>query len=443
MLVPTQFTTTRDGVTIAYCSEGAGPPLVFTRGWITHVELLRADPRFAAFFAPLKEHFRVTWFDNRGNGLSDRAVTDVDLDDLVLDLEAVVDAVGAEDMVLWGSCFGGPIAAVYTQRHPHTVSRLVLDGTFARGAEMSTPEGRASFLALFDTADAVPDAAFAALSYLTGPDTVQAHAPRAKNSISPAVARTLYTLAYDIDVSDVMAALDVPTLVLHRRNTRAVGARLGRKVAALIPGANFVSLEGTSHNLWDEDPDSALAAVGEFLGVDLRVDKQEAAPDLPIAVVFTDLVDSTATIERLGDARARQVMGEHDRIIRTECARAGGTEVKSTGDGFLLSFPSVARALSWAVRVQSALGEYNREAPVPVHVRVGINAGEPMSADDDLHGAAVNMAARVCAKAAGGQVLVTNVVRELATGKGFVFTDAGTAELKGFAAPVQLYELKP
>lgn len=441
MLVPTQFATTRDGVTIAYCSEGEGPPLVFARGWITHVELLRGDPKLAGFFAPLEEHFRVTWFDNRGNGLSDRSVTDVGLDELVLDLEGVVDAVGAEDMVLWGSCFGGPIAATYAHRHPEKVSRLILDGTFARGEEMSTPEGRASILALFDTVDAVPDATFAALSYLTGPDTVQAHAPRAKSSISPSVARMLYTLAYDIDVSDVMSELDVPTLVLHRRNTRAVASRLGRKVAALIPGASFVGLEGTSHNLWDEEPERALAAIGRFLGVDLEV-ATEAAPDLPIALVFTDLVDSTAITERLGDARARTLMREHDRIIRSACAHFGGTEVKSTGDGFLLSFASVSRALAWAVRVQAALVEHNRDAREPMHVRIGINAGEPMSADDDLHGAVVNMAARVCAQAEGGQVLVTNVVRELATGKGFTFADAGEARLKGFAEPVRLYQLR-
>jgi class 3 adenylate cyclase len=260
--------------------------------------------------------------------------------------------------------------------------------------------------------------------------------------ISARVARRLYALAFDIDVTALLPEITAPTLVLHRRSTRAIPFGLGRHIASMIPGAQFVALEGRSHNLWEENPHEALEAIGRFTGVDLGSAAETGPPDMPVAILFTDLVGSTALTERLGDTRARELMKEHDRLVREAVARAGGTEVKATGDGFLLSFPSVTRALGCAVRLQTALAEHNRDASEPIEIRIGINAGEPMSADDDLHGAVVNMAARVCAMAEGGQVLVTNVVRELATGKGFFFEDTGEVPLKGFAEPVRLYELR-
>ncbi|MEY2567158.1 MAG: hypothetical protein QOE35_1687 [Actinomycetota bacterium] len=442
---PIRFATASDGVRIAYSEEGGGPPLLFVRGWITHLELHTHDPAFAAFFGALSRSFRVIRMDNRGNGLSDRRPDNLDLDALTSDVEAVVDALGLEELVLWGSCYGGPIAITYAARHPEVVTRLVLDGTYADGSRIMPPEQQQDFLSIFELGRSQSSAMFAALSYMTSPVrqlSAEDHVRRGEQAIDPATAGRLYKLSFETDVTDLLPAVEMPTLVLHRRKTRAIAFNLGRSLAALLPNAELVALDGVSHNPWEDEPAAALHAIGRFLGVDL-VDAADAAPpDLPLTVVFTDLVGSTAMIERLGDARARTLMDEHDRVVRDAVKQSGGTEVKSTGDGFLLSFPSVARALSCTVRVQAALLERNRGASEPIEVRVGVNAGEPMSADDDLHGAVVNMAARVCARAEGGQVLVTNVVRELAAGKGFVFADAGTAELKGFAEPVQLYELR-
>ena len=132
----------------------------------------------------------------------------------------------------------------------------------------------------------------------------------------------------------------------------------------------------------------------------------------------------------------------HNAIIREALGMHGGAEIKHTGDGIMASFPSAARALACAIAVQKACAEHCESNPgSPVRVRIGLNAGEPVAEDDDLFGSAVQLAARICAQADADQILVSNVVRELAAGKGFDFSDRGTATLKGFDDPVQLYRV--
>jgi adenylate cyclase len=165
----------------------------------------------------------------------------------------------------------------------------------------------------------------------------------------------------------------------------------------------------------------------------------------PRTVVFTDLEGSTALTSALGDRAAQQLLHEHDALVRNVLAAWGGREVKHTGDGIMASFPSVSGALRAASGLQLALGERNAGAssmPALV-VRVGINTGEPLEEGDDLYGTVVQLAARLCAAAEPGQVLVSNVVRELAAGKGFHFDDLGEGTLKGFPEPVRRYALVP
>jgi class 3 adenylate cyclase len=188
-----------------------------------------------------------------------------------------------------------------------------------------------------------------------------------------------------------------------------------------------------------------------------------AAPQLDTssfrAILFTDLADHTAMMQRLGDARGREVLREHERITRETLAANGGTEVKAMGDGFMASFGSAQKALECATALQRAFASREQGTgktgqgpdsalvpgslfPVPIRLHIGVNAGEPIAEDDDLFGSSVILAARAASKATGGQVLVTNVVRELVAGKGFVFADAGEFEMRGFEDPVRLYELR-
>ena len=161
------------------------------------------------------------------------------------------------------------------------------------------------------------------------------------------------------------------------------------------------------------------------------------------AIVFTDLEGSTALTQRLGDAGAMAVLRRHDAVVREALAAHGGSEVQHTGDGVMASFPSVTGALRAASQIQQSLSSAAPDGaePLAVGVRIGIAAGEPVTERDDLFGAAVQLAARLCARAQPRSVLVSSAVRDLAVGKGFEFRKGGTLRLKGFDEPVRTFEV--
>jgi class 3 adenylate cyclase len=159
------------------------------------------------------------------------------------------------------------------------------------------------------------------------------------------------------------------------------------------------------------------------------------------AILFTDIVDSTSLTQRLGDVKAREAFRVHDQIVRDAITQCRGTEVKHTGDGIMASFPSVTRAVEAACTIHRELHEHNQSAEVPIGLRIGVAAGEPVTEDNDLFGAAVQLAARICASAAAGSIFVSTAVRELCVGKGFAFESRGQFELKGFDEPVILFEV--
>jgi class 3 adenylate cyclase len=147
-------------------------------------------------------------------------------------------------------------------------------------------------------------------------------------------------------------------------------------------------------------------------------------------------------MSRLGDARGRDVLREHERITRETLAAHGGAEVKTMGDGFMASFGSVTSAVECAVALQRAFAAHTDSMPEPLHVRVGLNAGEPIEEDGDLFGATVILASRIAAKAGAGEILVPETVRGLLSGKGFVFGDRGEFVPKGFDEGVRVWEVR-
>jgi class 3 adenylate cyclase len=172
-----------------------------------------------------------------------------------------------------------------------------------------------------------------------------------------------------------------------------------------------------------------------------RLDGPHSAVDTGLrAVMFTDLEGSTEVSSRFGDDRAVTVVERHDRIVREALAHSGGREVKHTGDGIFASFTYVSRAVDCAVAIQRAFADIDDTGPGS-RVRIGISAGEPVDRNQDLYGAVVNLAARICGHAAPGQILVSAAVRELALGKGLGFVDLGLIALKGFDEPVRLYQV--
>ncbi len=159
-------------------------------------------------------------------------------------------------------------------------------------------------------------------------------------------------------------------------------------------------------------------------------------------ILFTDMEGSTALTERLGDAAAMDLLRSHDAIIREALGRYEGRKVKHTGDGAMASFTAASQAVECSIAIQREFARHNEATDTHLRVRVGLSAGEPVEEHQDLFGAAVQLAARVCAQARPGQILAPNVIRELCIGKGFLFVDQGEQALKGFEEPRRLYEVK-
>ena len=159
------------------------------------------------------------------------------------------------------------------------------------------------------------------------------------------------------------------------------------------------------------------------------------------AILFTDIVDSTRLTQQLGDREAMQLLRQHDSIVRSVLAQFGGSEVKHTGDGIMAAFTSASQAVGAAIQVQRSLREHNEADESRIQVRIGVAAGEPVTEQDDLFGAAVQQAARLCTCAQPDCIVVSSGVHDLCRGKGIRFSDAGPVALKGFDEPIGHFEV--
>jgi len=434
-----QFVTAPDGVGLAVATAGSGSPLVIVPGWISHLELDWTWPQSHDLFDRLARNHLLVRYDKRGTGLSDRDVSDYSLEAQVGDLDAIISALGLRGPALLGYSQGGPISIAYAVQHPDNVSHLILYGTYHKSERMSDLSdafmaliradwggyGGAAMLEVF-IPGAPPEARQVFAEY-------QRQAADADGAIGSSVAARQY------EITPLLPQVTAPTLVLHRRGDKACPFQQGREIAARIPGARFVPLEGDIHVISLGDTEPLISAIEEFLGGGEGPSSAAVREGLQ-TILFTDMEGSTVLTQRLGDAGAQDVLRTHNAIIREALGMHGGAEIKHTGDGIMASFPSAARALACAIAVQKACAGHCEANPdSPLRVRIGLNAGEPVAEDDDLFGSAVQLAARICAQADADQILVSNVVRELAAGKGFDFSDRGTATLKGFDDPVRLY----
>jgi class 3 adenylate cyclase/pimeloyl-ACP methyl ester carboxylesterase len=450
-----RFCTSSDGTRIAYATVGQGPPLVRVLCWFTHLETEWEHPLWRTFIDGLSRRLSLVRYDGRGMGLSDRDVRDFSLEAHVHDLEAVVDAAGFEKVALFGfSCGAGP-AIAYVARHPDRVSHLIVYGSFPRMSwALDTEQGRQVFEAtstlvrqgwasdlptyrqLF-TSRFMPDA---------DTESIQAFNEMQRVSASGDNVVAFLTALRDVDVTPLLPRVAVPTLIIHRRDDPVCPFQSGRELATGIAGARFLPLDGRNHFPLPHEPvrRAIFRAIEEFLGVgeETKAKTEAAVAGAFRTVLFTDVEGSTALTQRLGDAKAREVLREHERIVREALRAHGGSEVKTMGDGFMASFSSATRALECAIAMQRAFAAHSESAKEPIRVRVGLNAGEPIAEAEDLFGTAVNLAARIAAKAEGGEILASDVVRQLVAGKGFLFADRGDAALRGFEDPVRLYEVR-
>jgi class 3 adenylate cyclase len=184
------------------------------------------------------------------------------------------------------------------------------------------------------------------------------------------------------------------------------------------------------------------STVARFMGGILEHPPGEVYVDVAFrTILFTDIVESTTLTQRLGDAGAMAMVRAHDEIVRESLERHRGSEVKHTGDGLMAAFPSVVSAIGCAVEIQRRIADAEGSGRMLVHVRIGMAAGEPVTERNDLFGATVQLAARLCSRADPGGILVASAVHDLALGKGFAFRSRGRLRLKGFDSPMPAFEV--
>ena len=182
--------------------------------------------------------------------------------------------------------------------------------------------------------------------------------------------------------------------------------------------------------------------VARFMGGILEHPPGEVFVDAAFrTIMFTDIVESTSLTQRLGDAAAMAMVRAHDEIVRGSLERHRGSEVKHTGDGVMATFPSVVSAIEGAVEIQRRIADVKGTGSTPVRVRIGMAAGEPVTERNDLFGATVQLAARLCSRADPGGILVAGTVHDLALGKDFVFRSRGRLRLKGFDSAMAAFEV--
>ena len=416
-------------VHVAYQVFGSGPiDLVFVPGFVSHIENYWDHPDLARWLLRLGSFARVIMFDKRGTGLSDRVSEVPSLDLRMDDVRAVMDAAGIERAALLGISEGGPLAILFAATYPQRCREMVLYGTFARSSWI-TAELLQAYLRYTDQAWGSGRSLPMWAPSRQNDTTLQQWWGRFERlGASPAAAMAVVRMVSQIDISDILSSVHVPTLVIHCTGDTLINVEHGRFLAEHIPGARLLELPGEDHLFFLHE--RIGEAIEEFLTGSISAAESHR---VLATVLFTDIVGSTAQAEKLGDQRWHNLLDAHHTTVRRELARSRGHEIKSLGDGFLATFDGPARA----VRCACAIAEAVR--PLDIQVRSGVHTGEIEIADKDVQGIAVHIASRISALAGPGEVLVSRTVKDLVAGSGLRFNERGKHSLKGLQEPMDLY----
>jgi len=326
-----QYAQTKDGVSIAFWTLGEGMPLVHMATGPGHAQLEWGIPEYRRWYERLAESRKVIRFDQRGTGLSERRVTNFSLDTWALDVEAVADRLDLETFALLGPSTGGLLAIAYAARHPERVSHLILSNAYARASDLLQSPQVQGAIGLIDKDWELFTETLAHVTY--GWSGEQAHQVAAlmREGVTPETFGALLAFFAGQDVTALLPQVNSPTLVLHRRNDPLLDVAVARVLASRIPDARLAILEGAERALWFGDIEVALTAIDEFLA---EGEEATAGAEPPEAgafriVLFTDVEGSTALTQRMGDVKARELLREHERIVREALKSHSGSEAKT------------------------------------------------------------------------------------------------------------------
>lgn len=427
-------------VHIAYQVIGNGPlDLVFVPGFVSNVEANWTAPDRAAFLRRLASFSRLILFDKRGTGMSDRDSQIFTLEQRMEDVHAVMDAVGSERAALFALSEGGPMSFLFATSYPQRTSALVLYGSYAKRSWAPDypfawrDEKWDQVLANIERHWGTPEGISLSLwapSIAGDERAAQAAAAYFRAAASPSAVLAVMKMNREIDVRHVLPSVRVPTLVLHRIGERVIDIENARYMASRIPGAKLVELPGIDHMPWVGDVEPVIQETEEFLTGTRHAAEIER---VLATVLFTDIVESTERAAALGDRKWRQVLENYQALVRQQLGQFRGREVDTAGDGFLASFDGPARAIRCAAAVRE------RARAQDIEIRAGLHTGECEIMGEKLGGIAVHIGSRVAGKAAPGEIVVSQTVKDLVAGSGLSFAERGPHTLKGVPGEWRLY----
>ena len=438
----TRYASTPDGVSIAYQVTGTGAvDFVVSSALSFPIDLLWEDPGFVRFAKRLGRFTRTAWCEYRGMGASGGNFHDGLVEETAdADLTAVLDTIGFERVVLFGTSGGGAFVIRYAAKHPERVRALVLLNTYAHYLrEDDYPWGVDADTLDRLTAPAKERWGTGSGLSLMAPSKAKDERFRAwwarcqRLGVGPEQGRASLRAGVLRDVRPLLPAVQVPTLVLHREGNRYVQVGAGRYLAEHIKGAKYIELPGGDQWFFVGDVDGLLDVIEEFLT------GRHEAPEgdvVTVTVLFTDIVSSTEQAARLGHRKWSVVTDNHDAMVRAELLRHRGREVRTTGDGFLATFDATGRALHCAAELVAGTKD------IGLDLRAGVHTGEVGMRGEDIEGLAVNIAKRVCDLAGPGEVFVTRTVTDHVVGSGIEFEDRGEHELKGVPGTWRLFSVR-
>ena len=439
----TRYAKTVDGVHVAYRVVGTGAvDLVWTPGTVSHVEVYWEEPGLVRFIGRLASFSRLMLFDKRGTGMSDPATEAATLEERMDDIRAVMDACDSERAVLLGVSEGAPMCALFAATYPERTVGVILYGGYAKGVPAEdypwapTREEQLADIAREEdswgawTDDELLDFAPSMAGDVRLFDWLR---KLFRTGASPAASRALSMMNMEVDISNILPAIRVPALVLHRTGDRLCKVEEGRYLAERIPGVRYVELPGEDHIPWVGDSDSIIREIQTFATQTWR----EVEPDRVLAtVMFTDIVGSTAKAATLGDSG---VEGPPRRNITlgsepSSPAIAAPNWIRQGTD----SSPSSTDPRERSTARSRSIEHWPRSGS---RLASGCTAESANVWTAKVGGLAVHVGARVASLAGPGDVLVSQTVKDLTAGSGLTFEDAGEHELKGIPDRWHLYRV--
>jgi class 3 adenylate cyclase/surfactin synthase thioesterase subunit len=417
---------------IAYQVIGDGPlDLILVPGWVSNFELSWRNLEYSRFLQRLAAFSRLILFDKRGTGLSDR-VSESELPGLeqrMDDVRAVMDAVDSDSAALMGVSEGGTMSVLFAATYPKRTIALITFGIFAKRIWSHdypwapTPEQRQRWFDLVEQDwGGIVDLEEMAPSVSDDQQFREWWSAYLRQSASPAAALALGKMNTQIDIRGVLSSIQAPTLVLHRIGDRTVQIEEARYISSQIPGAKLVELPGSDHLPWVGDSRALLDEVEAFLTGTRPLYQGDR---VLATILFTDIVSSTKHASDLGDQEWHTLLERHNALVRTELSHFAGREIRTTGDGFLVTFDGPARAIRCACAIRDAVKRLG------IEIRAGLHTGEIEFLDERVAGIGVHIASRVMDEAGPSEVLVSRTVKDLIAGSGIDLKEKGVYSLKG------------